>query len=54
MEPEGSSPHSQGTDRNLTAALYWSEPNKKQNFTQLLFSVLSAIIKIAKYPSRHL
>jgi hypothetical protein len=28
--------------------------NRKQNFTHPLFSVLSAIIKIAKPPSRHL
>jgi hypothetical protein len=31
-----------------------SEPNRKQNFTRPLFSILSAIIKIAKPPSRHL
>jgi len=29
-------------------------PNRKQNFTQNLCSLLSAIIKVAELPSRHL
>jgi hypothetical protein len=29
-------------------------PNRKQNFTYSIFSLLSAIIKIAKLSSRHL
>jgi hypothetical protein len=29
-------------------------PNRKQNFTHTLCSLLSAIIKIVKLPSRHL
>jgi hypothetical protein len=40
---------------HLTAAVrFRTVPNRKQNFTHPLFSVLSAIIKIAKSPSRHL
>jgi hypothetical protein len=44
---------------NLTAALVRQSgsltvPNRKQNFTHTICSLLSAIIKIAEPPSRHL
>jgi hypothetical protein len=38
----------------LAAVRFRTVPNRKQNFTHTLCSLLSAIIKIAKPPSRHL